>query len=113
MATTTPRRPRSAFGDILRSELEAQEVSTRELARRIADSPDKIENQRRTLIRYIRGEVMPGQHARATIAAALGIDPALFADDADRAAKRERVLDALAPLADVLLDLAIEIRDAQ
>lgn len=111
MATVIGRRPRSLFGEILRAELERQGISTRELARRLADGPEKVENTRRTLIRYMRGEVLPGLQARETIAAALSLDPAVFADDADRAARRDRVLDALAPLADVLLQLATEIRD--
>jgi transcriptional regulator with XRE-family HTH domain len=113
MATAT-RRPRTLFGEILRQELDSQGVSIRELARRLtADEPEKIENTRRTLIRYMQGEVQPGVQAREAIAEALSIDPQVFADDADRAAKRERVLDALAPLADVLLELAIEIRDGR
>jgi transcriptional regulator with XRE-family HTH domain len=113
MAATTTRRQRSLFGEILRAELEHQRVSTRELARRLAETPDKLENQRRTLIRYMSGAVLPGPQAREAIAAALGISPDVFAEDADRAAKRERVIDALAPLADVLLDIAIEIKEAQ
>jgi transcriptional regulator with XRE-family HTH domain len=111
MATTTARRQRSLFGEILKGELDLQKVSTRELARRLAESPEKIENVRRTLIRYIRGEVLPGEQAREAIASALSIDPEVFAEDADRAAKRERVLDALAPLADVLLELVIDLRN--
>lgn len=112
MAAVT-RRPRSLFGEILRQELEIQGVSQRELARRLSDDASKIENTRRSLIRYISGEVMPSPQMRDAIAEALAIDPTVFAEDADRAARRGRVLDALAPLADVLLDIAIEIRDGQ
>lgn len=110
----TPRRPRSLFGEILRRELESQGVSNRELARRLtADDPAKLENCRRSLIRYIRGEVMPSETMRDAIAEALDVDPSVFADDADRAARRDRVMDALAPLADVLLDIAVEIRERE
>lgn len=113
MAVTT-RRPRSLFGEILRRELETQGVSNRELARRLtADEPEKIENCRRSLIRYIGGEVIPSPQMREAIASALDIDPAVFDEAADRAARRERVMDALAPLADVLLDIAVEIRERE
>lgn len=111
---TSVRRPRSLFGELLRRELETQGVSQRELARRLTTAdPARLENTRRSLIRYIAGEVVPSETMREAIAQALDIDPTVFADDADRAARRERVMDALAPLADVLLDIAIEIRDGQ
>jgi transcriptional regulator with XRE-family HTH domain len=102
---TTARRPRSLFGEILRRELEAQNVSTRELARRLtAANPERIENMRRALIRYIRGEVAPGPDARLAIASALGIDPALFADDPVRERRREIIEGAVENLVDVLVE---------
>lgn len=108
MATVARRR--SGFGDILRRELDDQSVSIRELARRLTiGEPDRLENVRRSLGRYISGEVAPGTEARESIAEALGVDYEIFAEDAIRHARREKVIDALAPLADVLLDLAIEV----
>lgn len=112
MATTT-RKNRSLFGEILRSQLDTQGVSIRELARRLAADESKLENVRRSLMRYIQGEVVPGPDQRVVIAAALGVDPAVFAEDAERAARRERILRAFEPLADVLLEVAIEIRDQE
>lgn len=112
MAGTTTKR-RSLFGEILRGELEQQGVSTRELARRLAADEGSAENTRRTLIRYLQGEVVPGQIMREAIAEALSIDPTVFDEGAERDARRERVLDALAPLADVLLDIVTEIREEQ
>lgn len=103
-------RKRSGFGTILRRQLDANGVSTRELARRLtAAEPDRIENMRRSLIRYIQGEVAPGPGMRDAIADALGIHRTVFAEDSIRTVRRERVLDALQPLADVLLDLAVEV----
>lgn len=108
MATVTRRR--SGFGDILRRELDGQNVSIRELARRLTlGEPDRLENVRRSLGRYISGEVAPGTDAREAISDALGVEYEMFAEDAIRNARREKVLDALAPLADVLLDLAVEV----
>lgn len=111
MATSTRRAP-SLFGEILRRELETQGISNRELARRLtAGDPEKLENTRRSLIRYIQGEVVPSEAMRDTIAAALSIDPSLFADDADRAEQLAKVRGALDNLAEVLLDIAVGVRD--
>lgn len=112
MATVTRKR-RSLFGEILRAELDDQGISIRELARRLTPEGGSLENTRRSLMRYVQGEVVPGVEMREAIASALSIDPAVFADDAERTARRERLLTALEPLADVLLDLAIEIRDRE
>lgn len=108
MAVTT--RTRSGFGEILRRELEANGVSTRELARRLtSEEPERLDNMRRTLIRYIQGSLSPRSQARDAIAAALKVDSAVFAESAIHTERRNRVLDALKPLADVLLELAIEV----
>jgi len=112
MATVTRKR-RSLFGEILRAELDDQGVSIRALARRLASDEEHLENTRRSLMRYIQGEVSPGPEMREAIAVALGIEPTIFADDAERSARRERIIAAFEPLADVLLDIAIEIRDKQ
>lgn len=113
MAATATRKRRSLFGEILRTELDAQGISIRALARRLTNDEAKLENTRRSLMRYIQGEVAPGPEARMAIADALGIDPSIFADDAERTARRERIIAAFEPLADVLLDIAIEIRDRE
>jgi len=113
MGATATRKRRSYFGEILRAELDAQGVSIRELARRLTSDEAKLENTRRSLMRYIQGEVAPGLEHREAIASVLGVDPAVFADDAQRTARRERILSAFEPLADVLLDIAIEIRDKE
>jgi transcriptional regulator with XRE-family HTH domain len=111
--TSTHRKNRSAFGDLLRSELDAQGVSIRELARRLSGEESRVENVRRSLMRYVQGEVMPGVDAREAIADALGIDTNVFAEDAQSAARRDRILAALEPLADVLLEIAVETRDQE
>lgn len=103
-------RKRSGFGDILRRELDSQQVSTRELARRLtADEPNRLESVRRTLIRYINGEVSPGSSAREAIAEALSVDYDLFAEDAVMHERRAKIANALLPLADALLDIAVEV----
>ena len=110
MATAARRRRSASFGRILRSELEAQGVSIRELARRLAESDDKIESERRLLHLYVSGEVSPRQEKRDRIAEALSIDPSVFTENAERQAERERLIEALEPLADVLLGIASKAR---
>lgn len=110
MATAARRRRSTPFGRILRSELEAQGVSIRELARRLARSDEKVENERRLLHLYVSGEVSPGTEKRERIADALAIDPSTFAEDAERQAEREQLVAALEPLVDTLLDLATKAR---
>lgn len=108
MAAVTKKR--SGFGDILRRELETQAVSTRELARRLtAEEPQKLENVRRALIRYINGEHAPNDDTREAIAVALSVDFEVFAEDAVMQERRAKIADALQPLADVLLDIAVEV----
>lgn len=109
MATVMKRR--SDFGQILRAELDAQDISVRELARRLVASGHdvKVESCRRALMRYISGDSSPGADARVSIAAALGIPVDAFTEDRERQIRHERVMDALAPLADVLLELAVEV----
>lgn len=108
--TTAARRNHSSFGRILRSELDDQGVTTRELARRLAPAPEKVESHRRLLHQYLSGNVSPRPDMRSRIAAALEIDPDVFTEDAERQAERERLTDALEPLADLLLDLATKAR---
>lgn len=105
------RKNRGSFGRILRSELDEQHVSIRELARRVADNAEKIESNRRLLHQYLSGEVSPRSEMRDRIADALSIDPSVFTEDAERQAERDRLIDALEPLADILLDIARKTRD--
>lgn len=107
MAAVT-RRPRSLFGEILRRELETQGVSVRELARRTSADPAKLENQRRSLIRYIRGEVEPGAAARDAIAGALSVAPSVFSVTPKRDRRREILEEAALNLVDALM-LAVEL----
>ena len=110
MAGTAMKKRRSGFGEILRRELETQAVSTRELARRLtADEPHRLENTRRTLIRYINGDHYPNDHTREAIAAALSVDFEVFAEDAVMQERRAKIADALEPLADALLAIAVEV----
>lgn len=108
--TTAARKKHSSFGRILRTELDEQHVSIRELARRVANNEEKIESNRRLLHQYLAGDVSPRAEMRARIAEALAIDPAVFTEDAERQAERERLMEALEPLADILLDLATQAR---
>lgn len=109
--TTATRRRRGSFGRILRSELEEKNVTVRELSRRIAAvEGSKPDNVRRLLHQYLAGEVSPRPAMRLRIANALAIDPGIFAEDTERQAEHERLMDALEPLADILLDLAVKAR---
>jgi len=103
-------RIRSPFGDILRRELDAAGLSVRQLSRRLADGDVRAEHQRRMLQRYISGQTSPSQAARDRIADALGIPRDRFVEDAERRAELERVLNALAPLAAVLHELAVSAK---
>lgn len=108
MATVV--RKKHSFGRILRSQLDEQHISTRELARRLAPSPEKVESHRRLLHQYLSGDVSPRPEMRQRIADALAIDPAVFTEDAERQAERQQLMGALEPLADILLDLATKAR---
>lgn len=94
-------RTRSQFGSLLRDALTSQGVSIRELARRL--NPERPETARRSLIRYIKGEVIPEQRNRDEIAAALGLSTDYFAENAEEALQRERLARALEPLLDALM----------
>jgi len=98
------RRPRSLFGEMLRRELETQGVSQRELARRLTlQQPERLENMRRSLIRYIHGEVIPTTSAREAIADALAVDPTVFDDSPRSTRSREIIEDAVENLVDALM----------
>lgn len=101
-------KTRSAFGDTLRQQLEATGVSIRKLSRLLASSPEHAEPKRRLLQKYVAGEVTPSEQARIEIAAALGVDAAVFAEDSEAAAAERRLYEAMAPLAAELTRLAIE-----
>lgn len=114
--TTLANRPRirSAFGDLLRRELEDRGVSLKELSRRLVGTdatPEQVNGRRRLLQKYLAGDVSPSAHARKEIAAALGLSPEGFAEDAERAAELQQIADALVPLVDVLYALAVRARE--
>lgn len=78
------RTPYTTFGRKLRSELVRQDVSVRELARRI--SPRDFENQRRTIARWLTPSpeaTTPSPASRRASATALGLDPTYFEEDDD------------------------------
>lgn len=111
MATALRQKPRSPFGNLLREALDETGVSIKELSRRVAKTPRQTEAKRRLIQKYVIGAVSPGLEARDEIADALGIDRARFADDKEREEQREQILNALIPLADTLLELAIHARE--
>lgn len=76
----TQMRPRSAFGDQLRAELERQNLSIRKLARRM--NPDKPEIARRALAKWIAG-TRPSPASRMLVADALGVAASTFEDSDD------------------------------
>lgn len=110
MATAVHQKRRSPFGNLLRDALLETGVSTKELSRRIADSPEHAEAKRRLLQKYVSGEVSPTLASRVEIAAALGIDGQRFAEDREHEERLDQILNALIPLADALLDLATQAR---
>ena len=80
------RTPHTAFGKRLRAELAAQQVSVRELARRMNSSDP--EGTRRTIARWLTPNADAVRPSRASVraaAAALGVDPSMLMveDDAD------------------------------
>lgn len=103
---------RSAFGDILREQL-GDTTSIKELARRLAGegaTREQVEGRRRLIQKYIAGTVTPPKKSRDEIARVLEIDPALFAEDAERAREMQEIADAMVPLVDVLHRLAVQAR---
>lgn len=71
---------RTNFGNKLRSELDRQGISIRELGRRI--DPSRPEIARRNLSRWIAG-TRPTKSSRVLVAHALGVDPSHFDEDED------------------------------
>jgi transcriptional regulator with XRE-family HTH domain len=80
MATTD--KTRSVFGEKLRGELARQDMSIRELARRL--DPDNPQHTRRALHKWIAADPpAPSKASRARVAGALGLDPAHFEEEDD------------------------------
>lgn len=79
--TSPAPKPRTPFGHRLRAELATAEVSIRELARRL--DPEKPENARRTVTRWVTGGSKPTRENRRAAAVALGLEPAAFDDEED------------------------------
>lgn len=77
MATTS--KPRSTFGEKLRTELDSQGTSIRKLSRQINSKNPEL--ARRNLSRWISGGTRPTQAKRRQVAEALGLDPSYFEED--------------------------------
>lgn len=78
------RAPHTAFGKRLRAEMARQQVSVRELARRI--NPRDPEASRRTIARWLTptdAAVNPSRASVRAVAAALGVDPSELVDEED------------------------------
>lgn len=99
-----PNHPRTAFGQRLAAELDRQNVSARELARRM--NPADPELQRRSIARWLApvdAAVNPSPSSRANAAAALGLDVAEFAeDDEEEAAQMPLTRDDFSVLGDLM-----------
>lgn len=82
-----PNHPRTAFGQRLAAELDRQNVSARELARRM--NPGDPELQRRSVARWLAPlgkAVNPSPSSRAGAAVALGLDVSAFDDEDEEVA---------------------------
>lgn len=106
MAVAT--KARSPFADLLREALEESGVTVTELSRLLAQRSGRPEDRRRSLQRYLRGEQSPTQPVRDEIADSLGVSRSLFTEDREREEQHKRLMNALLPLADVLLEIATE-----
>lgn len=79
----------TAFQGWLTGELERQDVTRRELARRLASehrdglTQKTFESSRRAIYKYLNGEISPSEGTRVAIADALGVDPSLVPTDED------------------------------
>lgn len=104
------------FGETLREELSAQGVGVWELARRLSGpgaTREQVAGKRRQITRYLNSPTSPGLRRREEIAEALSIDPSVFDEDERHAQQLARIAGALAPLADVLLEIASEAAAAE
>lgn len=105
--TTARHRVRSAFGEILASILEERGIKIRALsilwASRYGGKP---ESRRRLLHKYLDEGASPGPAHRAELADLLDLDPSVFAEEAEIRREKQELANALAPLVDVLYDLA-------
>ena len=92
VASRTNHRPH--FGDKLALELERQQVSRHDLARRL--NPGEPENARRLIRKWIKGQHSPVRSSRVLVAEALGLESGHF-DDEDEEEDAE-MLDLLVAL---------------
>jgi hypothetical protein len=107
----TAVKVRSGFGGILRRELDEQQVTLRELSRRLSEMQGSApETVRRRLHRYIAGTGEPSAKARHDIAVALELDPDVFDADAERAEEIRQIHSTLVGLAETLHELAVKAR---
>lgn len=78
------RTPHTSFGKRLRAEMNRQQVSVRELARRV--NPADPEGQRRSIARWLSSSpeaVRPSRASVRAVADALGVTPEDLADEED------------------------------
>jgi len=79
------RAPHTAFGKRLRAEMDRQQVSVRELARRV--NPRDPEGSRRTIARWLTPDssaaVNPSRARVRAVASALGVEPSSLVDEED------------------------------
>jgi transcriptional regulator with XRE-family HTH domain len=83
-------RPRTRFGEQLRTELDRKQLSVRKLARMM--SPANPEPMRRNLARWIGGYNQPSRIHRVMVADALGVPLETFDED-DEEGERPMSLD--------------------
>lgn len=92
--TSRPPNPRAVtFGRQLRAVMLEQNVSSRELGRRLAHDGLTSVAARRTVMKYLAGSVLPSEERRDELADALGVDrERLNVDEDDEESDLFRVL---------------------
>lgn len=107
MAVAT--KSRSPFGHLLRDILDEKGITIRDLSRLLARDPTDFtdaESKRRMLQRYLKGDIVPNDRVRHEIADALQEPRERLAEDREQEQQRRRVIEAITPLADALLEIA-------
>ena len=106
-----PNHPRTPFGRKLAAELERQNVSARELARRM--KPHDPEAQRRSIARWLAplgSAPNPSPSSRRAAAEALGLEPGALDEDEEEAASMRPIADDLAVMFSLALDRALDAK---
>ena len=106
------------FRDWLSSEMEARDVSRRELARRLATkhpkgvTPGTVETYRSAIKRYLAGTQVPIDSTRGAIADALGVDRSQLPEDEEEEVDLERMVALLEELAHNQAELSKQLSAA-